>query len=246
MSPPLPTPSFSCFSSLPSYLQKAPKLLFLGAPGAGKGTYASALCSSWDIPHVSTGDIIRDEVKGKTELGEEFRSYSDRGALVPDRLVVEIAKKRLSQTDAQRGYILDGFPRTRVQAETLQLFSNPSLCVNIQLPDKFLVMKLSGRRVCNVCGRNYNIADIREGEYDMPPLLPKETDCDQCHGKPDLFQRADDNEEVVSERLRTYQQDTAPLVDFYNKMGILMNFDVKKGVNDLPEITKQIIERLKN
>eukprot|EP00922_Rhytidocystis_sp_ex-Travisia-forbesii_P003434 GHVS01005008.1.p1 GENE.GHVS01005008.1~~GHVS01005008.1.p1 ORF type:complete len:139 (+),score=19.44 GHVS01005008.1:186-602(+) len=126
---------------------KLPKLLFLGPPGGGKGTYAAAISHKWAIPHISTGEIIRHEVKSHSKLGQEFSSYSDSGSLVPDELVVEIAKKRLSQSDAQHGYILDGFPRTTSQAESLRHFSDPSLCVNIQLPNEFLIMKLAGRRV---------------------------------------------------------------------------------------------------
>eukprot|EP00921_Rhytidocystis_pertsovi_P013339 GHVQ01021567.1.p1 GENE.GHVQ01021567.1~~GHVQ01021567.1.p1 ORF type:complete len:230 (+),score=36.92 GHVQ01021567.1:94-783(+) len=217
------------------------RLLFLGAPGAGKGTYASKLCKTWNIPHISTGDIIREEIRSGSTLGNEFMSYSNKGALVPDQLVVDIARKRLSLPDAKVGYILDGFPRNVSQAEALKDISNPTLCVNIGLPDRFLIMKLAGRRVCSDCGKNYNVADIREGMYDMPPLLPKPEDCDKCKGQPKLYQRDDDAEGVVAERLRTYQAETAPLIEFYSNMGILVNFEVTKGIKDLPDITAKIL-----
>ncbi|CEM39054.1 unnamed protein product [Vitrella brassicaformis CCMP3155] len=221
---------------------RSAKLVFLGAPGAGKGTYATRLCKAWSIPHISTGDIIRAEIKAGSDLGRQFQSYSNTGALVPDELVVAIAKKRLSASDAQRGYLLDGFPRTVPQAEQLHQFAPPTMCVNIALPDRFLIMKLAGRRVCSQCGANYNIADIREGEYDMPPLLPKPDDCDKCLGKPDLVQRDDDKEEVVKERLDVYKRETAPLIDFYDKQRLLLNFDVYKGVKDLPKL-QELIEK---
>uniref|UniRef100_A0A0G4FBJ1 Adenylate kinase active site lid domain-containing protein n=1 Tax=Chromera velia CCMP2878 TaxID=1169474 RepID=A0A0G4FBJ1_9ALVE len=222
------------------------RMVFLGAPGAGKGTYASRITKLWGVPHISTGDIIRAEIKSGSDLGVQFKSYSDKGALVPDELVVAIAKKRLSQPDVKDGYILDGFPRTVPQAEALQdadASLRPTLCVNICLPEKYLIMKLAGRRVCSVCNDSFNVADIREGEYDMPPLLP--SNCKQCEGTgKHLEQRADDTEEVVKNRLQTYLDETAPLIGFYSKMGLLLDFDVKKGVADLPDFMKSIAQRV--
>lgn len=226
-------------------LSRPLKLLFFGAPGAGKGTYASRLTKEWGIPHISTGDMIRAEIKSGSELGKKFREYSSSGALVPDDLVVEIARNRLAQSDCTNGWILDGFPRTIAQGRKLEEFAKPSLCVNIFLPDRLLVTKLSGRRVCADCGSNYNVADIREGEYDMPPLNPKEEDCEKCKGHPNLVQREDDTESVVRQRLQTYKDESEPLLEMYKAQEIMLNFAVKKGVKDFPELAKQIAAEVK-
>jgi len=219
-------------------------LLFLGAPGAGKGTYATRLSKKWDIPHVSTGDIIRSEIKRGSTLGNEFKRFSDSGDLVPDDLVVEIVRKRLSEADTFRGYILDGFPRTVYQADKLSGFAAPNLCLNLALPNEYLIMKLAGRRVCTTCGANYNVADIRNGEYDMPPLLPKPDKSSTCQCS-DLVQRDDDKEDVVAARLKTYDEVTAPLIEYYREKGLLLTFDVKKGVKDVDLIEQRILETLR-
>jgi len=225
-------------------LKRPLKLIFLGAPGAGKGTYASRLQKQWNLPHISTGDTIREEIKKGTTLGKQCQDFSSKGFLVPDGIVTGIAKKRLQDDDCRDGWILDGFPRTIAQAEMLLQFENPSLCVNIFLPDKYLIMKLSGRRVCDDCGANYNVADIREDIYDMPPLLPKVEDCNRCKGKPKLSHREDDMETVVKKRLEVYKEETAPLLDFFSSKNMLLNFHVKKGVKDLPDLAKKIINEL--
>lgn len=199
---------------------------------------------AWGIPHISTGDMIRTEIKSGSELGKKFREYSCSGALVPDSLVVQIAEQRLSQSDCADGWILDGFPRTISQGRQLERFARPSLCVNIHLPDSLLVTKLSGRRVCSDCGANYNVADIREGEYDMPPLNPTREDCEKCLGRPNLIQREDDKEAVVRQRLQTYKDESEPLLDMYQSQGIMLNFPVKKGVKDFPELKRRIAEEL--
>ncbi|KAF8819164.1 adenylate kinase [Cardiosporidium cionae] len=225
-----------------SHFQRIPRLIFLGAPGVGKGSFASKLGKTWQLPHISTGDMIRAEIKAKSKLGTEFESYSNNGKLVPDALVIEIAKNRLSQHDCSNGWILDGFPRTIHQANQLQTFAGPALCVNFFLPDYILLQKLSARRVllffcvyilasflpmksgvitlifevCVDCGANYNVADIRNDIYDMPPLLPKPSDCERCKGNPNLYQREDDTEEVVKRRLLVYKDETEPLIEFYS------------------------------
>eukprot|EP00918_Siedleckia_nematoides_P057226 GHVU01124823.1.p1 GENE.GHVU01124823.1~~GHVU01124823.1.p1 ORF type:complete len:292 (+),score=46.72 GHVU01124823.1:624-1499(+) len=223
------------------------RLLFLGAPGAGKGTYATRLSRTWQLPHISTGDMIREEIKSKSSLGVRLRSFSDNGALVPDELVVDIARKRLEMPDVQRGFILDGFPRTIFQAEKLAEFAEPHMCLELKLPTPILIEKLSARRVCVHCGTSFNIADINDGEYVMPPLLPKDGDCPRGpKGNHELVQRDDDLEDVVKERLRTYQRETAPLVDFYRKKGLWKPFDVKKGVADLPRVESTIASFLRS
>lgn len=224
---------------------KALRMVFLGAPGVGKGTYATRMSKLWNIPHISTGDIIRAEIKAGSSLGKQFQDYSNSGRLVPDELVVEIAKKRLAQPDMQTGYILDGFPRTIPQAESLQKFSTgrPNLCVNLTMPDKYIILKLASRRVCADCNGTFNVADIREGDYDMPPLLPEKAKCPPS-GKCTLEQRSDDTEDVVTKRLEVYKQETAPLIGFYRREGILTEFDIKKGVADLPALMDQIVKCL--
>lgn len=220
-------------------------LLFFGAPGAGKGTYAARLTKAWEIPHISTGDMIRAEIKEGSELGRKFREYSNSGALVPDEVVVEMVQKRLNRPDCANGWILDGFPRTVPQGKQLQHFAPPALCVNIYLPDRLLIQKLTGRRVCSDCGLNYNMADIREGEFEMPPLVPKREDCDKCQGNPNLIQREDDKEEVVRRRLQIYKDQSEPLLKFYESSSVLLNFPVKKGVRDFPELMRQLAVKLK-
>jgi len=216
------------------------KLLFFGPPGVGKGTFASLANKLWRLPHISTGDMIRAEMKTGSSLGKQFRDYNDRGALVPDQLVCAIAEKRLSERDVAKGYILDGFPRTTMQAEHLEKFSPSSMCVNFVMPEKLLVQKLAGRRVCGKCGKNYNVANIQEGNFSMAPLLPKkEGICDDC-GSDSIIQRADDKEEVILKRLAVYRKETAPLIDFYVRRGILQTFGVTRGIEDFDAVAEMI------
>eukprot|EP00919_Chromeraceae_sp_WS-2016_P072970 GHVR01172543.1.p1 GENE.GHVR01172543.1~~GHVR01172543.1.p1 ORF type:complete len:179 (+),score=36.97 GHVR01172543.1:271-807(+) len=169
--------------------------------------------------------------------------YSNKGDLVPDELVVDLAKKRLTQPDVKEGYIFDGFPRTLNQADMLQNTSEelrPSMCVNIYIPEVYLIMKLAGRRVCSRCEYTWNVSDINEGEYQMPPLLPD--DCKTCGGSGKYFiQREDDVESVVRQRLKVYEQETEPLVQYYTNLDMLLDFHVKKGVKDLPLLMQGIV-----
>ncbi|PFH32214.1 adenylate kinase [Besnoitia besnoiti] len=219
------------------------KLLFMGAPGAGKGTYATRLAKAWSIPHISTGDLIRDEIRAKTPLGNLLQQHANKGDLVPDDVVTEICRKRLLKSDCAKGWILDGFPRTVKQALDLRELGRPSLCVHIFLPDNILTAKLLARRICATCGANFNIADIRSPPYDMPPLLPP-ADCTQCHGKPELIKRDDDTEEIVKNRLAVYKRDTEPLLQLYREEGTLLEYHVKKGVKDLLDLSSSIISRV--
>ncbi|CBZ51007.1 adenylate kinase, related [Neospora caninum Liverpool] len=219
------------------------KLLFMGAPGAGKGTYASRLARDWSIPHISTGDLIREEIKAKTSLGQTLQEHADRGDLVPDNIVSAICRRRLAEKDCARGWILDGFPRTVTQAVELGQFDRPSLCVHIFLPDNILVTKLLSRRICGTCGANFNTADIRSPPYDMPPLLP-DAACSQCSGSPQLLKRNDDTEAVVQNRLAVYKRETEPLLRLYRQEGTLLDYHVKKGVKDLPDLSNTILTRV--
>lgn len=218
------------------------KLIFLGPPGVGKGTYASRIGPKLGIPHISTGDLLRSEIKQETDLGKKAKEYMDEGNLVPDGLVIEMLKNRIEKPDAGKGFILDGFPRTIPQAEALDKITRIDSVVNIIQKDQILIDKIAARRLCRKCGEIYNLAHIKDGELDMPPILPKvEGKCDKCGGE--LYQRDDDKEEVVRDRLGVYKKQTAPLIDFYKKKGSLVDVVVKGG----PDIVvPAILEAIKN
>ncbi|KAG7391223.1 hypothetical protein PHYPSEUDO_005584 [Phytophthora pseudosyringae] len=220
------------------------KIMFLGAPGAGKGTYASRIAPMLRIPTISTGDLVRHEIKTRSPLGERIQEFNNSGALVPDQIILDMMETRLAQDDAQRGFILDGFPRNVPQADAFQQVAALDLVVNIDLPQWILTDKISGRRVCTKCGSGYNVAFINQGEYHMPPLLPKvEGVCDSC-GSASLVQRPDDSPETVKQRLEVYNRETAPLIDFYTKLGNLKTFEVKKGLADLDKLVDLINREL--
>lgn len=165
-----------------------------------------------------------------------MQKASEAGGLAPDSVVNEMVKERLAQADARDGFILDGYPRTVSQAQALAAYQAIDLVLDIQLPKHVLLQKLLGRRVCGVCGRNYNVASIKEGDMDMPPLMPKPSDCDTCKGQPKLETRKDDTEAVIATRLDVYERDTAPVLDFYRKAGKIETFQVKLGMGDLPRL----------
>ena len=171
------------------------RLLFLGPPGAGKGTFAARIAPLLSVPHISTGDIIRDEIKRGPSRGKLVRQLSEAGELVPDEVVIQMTQDRLARSDASCGFILDGFPRTRAQAEALDTFSPIDAVIDVEFPEDLLVLKIASRRVCTCCGRNYNLANIRRGDVELHPLLPKvENVCDKVtariiidHGMPALL-----------------------------------------------------------
>jgi adenylate kinase len=203
------------------------KLVLLGPPGAGKGTQSAVLSKRYSIPHISTGDILRQAVKGGLPLGIKAKSYMDKGELVPDEVVTGIVIERLGSPEAKNGYILDGFPRTLKQAEDLdgalaKTGSSVDMVVYFETSSKVAVERLSGRRVCKSCGFNYHVKNI-------PP--EKEGVCDKCGGE--LFQRPDDNEKTVLNRLKVYEDQTRPLVDYYAKKGVLNKVSGNLGVDDL-------------
>ena len=212
------------------------RLIFLGPPGVGKGTYASRIGPKMGIPHISSGDLFREHMKKGTELGKRVREYMDKGVLVPDEITIQMLKERMAEPDCSKGFILDGFPRTIPQAEALDRITAIDRVVNIKLREDIIVRKIAARRICRKCGNIYNLADIREGKLIMPPLLPKEEGiCDKCGGE--LYQRDDDREEVVRDRLKVYEKNTAPLIDHYRKKGILLDVEVVGG----PDIMVPII-----
>ena len=195
------------------------KIIMLGAPGAGKGTQAKMIAEKYQIPHVSTGDIFRANIKNGTELGKEAKKYMDQGQLVPDELTVKILLDRVAQADCVNGYVLDGFPRTIPQAEVLdaaltKLGDKIDYAINVDVPDENIVRRMSGRRACLSCGATYHIEHI-------PPK--QEGICDVC-GQP-LVLRDDDKPETVLNRLKVYHDQTQPLIDFYTAKGVLKSVD---------------------
>lgn len=204
------------------------KVILLGAPGAGKGTQAARLAKRYKIPHISTGDIFRSNIKERTPIGIVAKSYIDKGQLVPDEVTIQIVKERLEKDDCKNGYLLDGFPRTVSQAEALDGFSEIDSVVNIDVPLHKLMRRITGRRVCGKCGESYHI-DYLDGS----------TSCRKCDGE--LIQRADDNEETVGKRLEVYEKQTAPLIDYYKSKGKLIDVD---GDGDIDSVFAAIVERL--
>ncbi|MBR5115990.1 MAG: adenylate kinase [Lachnospiraceae bacterium] len=208
------------------------KIIMLGAPGAGKGTQAKMIAEKYGIPHVSTGDIFRANLKEGTPLGMKAKEYMDKGALVPDELTVEILLDRVAKDDCKDGYVLDGFPRTIPQAEVLdseltKLDDAVDLAIDVEVPDENIVRRMSGRRACLKCGATYHIEHI-------PPK--QEGICDAC-GEP-LVQRDDDKEETVMKRLAVYHEQTQPLIDYYTKKGILKTVD---GTKDMKDVFEDIV-----
>lgn len=210
-------------------------LVFLGPPGAGKGTQAKILIERYSIPQISTGDMLREHRAKGTELGKKAQEYMDKGQLVPDEIILGMVKERLSQADCEKGFILDGFPRTVAQAEALdnilaEMGKKLDFALALVVPDELLVERLTGRRTCKSCGMMYHI------KYKPPKVEGK---CDHCGGE--LYQRPDDNEETVRNRLMVYHESTAPLIDYYKKRGILKEVDGSKSIE---EITTQLISIL--
>jgi adenylate kinase len=215
-------------------------LVFLGPPGVGKGTYASRIAPKLKIPHISTGDLFRDEIRNKTALGKKAETFMKKGNLVPDEITIGMLKKRIAKSDCKNGFILDGYPRTLEQASALDKITKVDKAINFQLRQEILIKKISARRICEKCGKIYNVADIKEGKLHMPPLLPKKPGiCDDCKGK--LYQRKDDSVEVVKDRLVVYEKQTKPLIDYYTKKKLLKNIDVIGGPDIMvPLIIKEI------
>ena len=211
------------------------RLILLGPPGAGKGTQAVRLVDHFGIPQISTGDILRKAVKAGTELGTLAKSYMDKGELVPDDVVIGIIRDRLMETDCQKGYILDGFPRTIAQAEALdgmldKMGARIDHVVNVSVADEEIIKRLTGRRTCSNCGAGYHVI------FDPPQ---KEGVCDKCGGK--LIQRDDDKEETIRARLEVYRKQTEPLINYYKQKGLLRTIP---GEGNMEEIFKAILSVL--
>ncbi len=215
------------------------KLVLLGPPGAGKGTQSIVLSKKYNIPHISTGDILRESVKKALPLGLKAKSYMDKGELVPDEIVTGIVAERLKGADTKKGYILDGFPRTVKQAEDLDaaldsLGSSIDMAVYFDTSEATAIERLSGRRVCKACGFNYHIKNI-------PPK--KNGVCDKCGNE--LFQRPDDKEDTVRNRLKVYEAQTKPLIEYYTKKGVIKEVSGDLGVDRLFEVLSKIFRDAK-
>lgn len=210
-------------------------IILMGLPGAGKGTQASEIVKKFPIPHISTGDMFRKAIKDETDLGKEAKSDMDRGELVPDEVTVGIVKERISEDDAKKGFLLDGFPRTIDQAESLnqimsELDREIDAVINIEVPEEELMNRLTGRRICEKCGTTYHLV-----------FNPPKVDgiCDIDGGK--LYQREDDNPETVSNRLSVNVKQSKPILEYYNNKGVLKNID---GSKDIDEVTNDVIDIL--
>ena len=207
------------------------KIIMLGAPGAGKGTQAKKIADNYGIPHISTGDIFRANIKNGTELGKKAKEYMDQGLLVPDELVVDLVVDRVQKDDCVKGYVLDGFPRTIPQAEALDaaltaLGTAIDYAIDVDVPDANIVRRMSGRRACVACGATYHIEHI-------PPKT--EGICDRCSST--LILRDDDKPETVTKRLEVYHAQTQPLIDYYTKRGVLKTVD---GTKDMEAVFAEI------
>lgn len=211
------------------------KIIMLGAPGAGKGTQADKICAKYNIPHISTGDIFRANIKNNTELGRKAKEYMDKGLLVPDELVVDLVVDRVKADDCSKGYVLDGFPRTIPQAEALDealssMGEKVDFAINVEVPDENIINRMSGRRACVTCGATYHIV-----------YAPTKAEgiCDKCGSE--LILRDDDKPETVKKRLDVYHDQTQPLIDYYTAKGVLKEVD---GTQDMEKVFSDIVNIL--
>ena len=204
------------------------KLVFLGPPGAGKGTQAARICEKLAIPHISTGDMLRSAIANGTPTGLKAKTYVESGGLVPDEVLIEMVRERLSQADCANGYLLDGFPRTLHQAEALNTISAPDRVVDVEVEDDRLLSRLTGRRVCRQCANTFHVSSLKNDKV-----------CPDCGGE--LYQRKDDSPETICNRLSVYHSQTAPLIDFYAGEGSLRTVD---GDKDPDEVTSAIMDAL--
>lgn len=212
------------------------KIVMLGAPGAGKGTQAKMIAAKYEVPHISTGDIFRANIKNGTELGKKAKEYMDQGLLVPDELTVDLVIDRLSQDDCGKGYILDGFPRTIPQAEALdaalsKLGEKMDYAIDVDVPDENIVNRMSGRRACTGCGATYHIVHNPSKKGDV---------CEVCGET--LILRDDDKPETVQKRLTVYHEQTQPLIDYYTQQSILKTVDGTQDMNDVFTDVTKILE----
>jgi len=213
------------------------QIVLFGPPGAGKGTQAKFISGELNIPHISTGDILRENVREGTPLGKKAKSYMDKGALVPDELLIDIIKERLQKPDTRKGFLLDGYPRTLKQAKALDTIlddinKNLDAVVNVDVGANELVRRLSGRRTCRTCQASYH---IKSNPSKVPGI------CDQCGGE--LYQRADDTETAIKHRIAVYKKQTQPLIDYYKKKGLLVDIDGEREIDEVRSDIMKALER---
>lgn len=215
------------------------RIILLGSPGSGKGTQATRIEKRYNIPHISTGDIFRSNISKQTEIGIEAKKYIDQGLLVPDELTLKIVESRFLEDDCKGGFLLDGFPRTLVQAEALdqelgRIGKSLNAVINLTVQDDTIIKRMTGRRVCSSCGENFNL-------YFNKPQI--EGTCDKCGGN--LYTRADDNVETVTNRLKVYKDQTYPLIDFYGKKGLLATINGEQAADDVFNAIIEALEKVK-
>jgi len=207
------------------------KLMVVGPPGAGKGTQAAKVAARYGIPHISSGAMLRDEMRAGSALGEKAKVLIDAGQLVPDDVIISMVKERIERPDAEKGFLLDGFPRTKAQAEALDKITSLDAVINIFVPDDKLVHRICGRRVCNGCGKTYHVS-----------MLTDPKTCPKC-GAP-LVTRDDDIEDTVVQRIKVYHEKTAPLIDYYTDMGILRDGVDSAGADTIAQTIVDVLEQV--
>ncbi len=212
-------------------LAQALKIVMFGPPGSGKGTYASRMREKLNVPHISTGDLVREEIKYRTSVGRRIEDYSRRGELVPDEIITELLRQRISQPDSTNGFILDGFPRTIPQAKALEKITSMDVVVNLDVPDEIIIGRLSTRLTCKKCGAIFN-------ERTLKPKVAGV--CDKCGGP--LYKRDDDKPEVVQERLNVYRKQTKPLLDYYKERSLVENLSNRDADAPPEKIVEKIME----
>jgi len=207
------------------------KLMFVGPPGAGKGTQAAKVAKKYGIPHISSGAMLRDEMKNGTDLGMQAKVLIDAGQLVPDDVIIAMVKERIGKPDAAKGFLLDGFPRTKAQAQALNKITPLDAVVNIYVPDDKLVHRICGRRICDVCAKTYHVS-----------MLSDVKTCPKCGGA--LYTRDDDVEEIVKQRLHVYKEKTSPLIEYYTQMGVLHDVVGSGGIDTISKTILSLLDEV--
>ena len=207
------------------------KIMFVGPPGAGKGTQATRIAAKYGIPHISTGDMLREEIRNETALGKQAKKYIDAGDLVPDDVIIGMVKARIARPDAKDGFLLDGFPRTRVQAEALDEVTHLDVVINLYVPDEKIIHRICGRRVCCECGATYHES-----------MLADTGTCPRCGAG--LSVRSDDNEQSVRQRITVYKKSTEPLIAYYTEKGILRDVVGSGGIDTITETITGVLEEI--
>jgi adenylate kinase len=211
------------------------KKIFLGAPGSGKGSYASRIAPKRNVPHISTGDLFRKNMEEKTKIGIRAKEYMDRGDLVPDEIVIEMLKERIKNKDCDKGFILDGFPRTIKQAEKLAEITDIDLAVNMSVSDEIIIKRISSRVICKDCGEIFNTITHKPKEDGI---------CDKCQGE--VITRSDQKPEIIQNRLNVYQEQTAPLINFYKDKGILQHVSCDDFYQSVDEMAQKVLDSIIN